>query len=217
MLIWQTLALLLVAYLPGALAFRLPVGRREQRGSLAAEERVFWGIVLSVSLSSVVALTLASAGQYQFNRLLWINGGFCVILLLLFRGRIGLGAVAPPPTRAAVLPVGLAAVGLSLTFFVPPAEYIIGGKGPGIYMNEGIQIAQRGALIIADEVARSVPPPPRIETSSSPLRRSSSGTPITTAVGSWVSSCSIPIQARQSGSFRISIPPGLPSRMVSTG
>ena len=33
--------------------------------------------------------------------------------------------------------------------FFPPSEYIIGGKDPGVYMNEGIQIAQRGALVVA--------------------------------------------------------------------
>ena len=30
--------------------------------------------------------------------------------------------------------------------FFPPSEYIIGGKDPGVYLNEGVQIAQRGAL-----------------------------------------------------------------------
>ena len=30
--------------------------------------------------------------------------------------------------------------------FFPSSEYIIGGKDPGVYVNEGIQIAQRGAI-----------------------------------------------------------------------
>ena len=49
MLIWYEFAVLhvvLVAYLPGALIFRLPVGERLRRASLPAEERVFWSIVL---------------------------------------------------------------------------------------------------------------------------------------------------------------------------
>ena len=53
----------------------------------------------------------------------------------------------------------LSSWGSWLNFFVPPSEYIIGGKDPGVYMNEGIQIAQRGTLVIKDEVVRSVPPP----------------------------------------------------------
>ena len=40
---------------------------------------------------------------------------------------------------------------------VPPAEYIVGGRDPGVYMNEGIQIAQRGTLVIEDPVLASVP------------------------------------------------------------
>src|SRR4029079_320214 len=38
-----------------------------------------------------------------------------------------------------------------------PAEYIISGKDPGIYFNEGIQIAQRGSLVVADETIAAVP------------------------------------------------------------
>ena len=34
---------LLIAYLPGALIFRLPVAERSRRAALSAEERVFWG------------------------------------------------------------------------------------------------------------------------------------------------------------------------------
>ena len=43
-------------------------------------------------------------------------------------------------------------------FFVPPAEYINGGRDPAVYFNSGIQIAQRGSLLIDDPLVRSVPP-----------------------------------------------------------
>ena len=42
------------------------------------------------------------------------------------------------------------------TFF-PPAEYVMGGKDPGTYMNEGVQIAQRGGLVIHDPTVAKVP------------------------------------------------------------
>ena len=48
-------------------------------------------------------------------------------------------------TRSAVVPVGLVILGAVLYF--PSAEYVIGGKDPGTYINEGVQIAQRGSLI----------------------------------------------------------------------
>lgn len=156
-----TLALLLVAYLPGALIVRLPVGERSRRAALAAEERVFWSILLSLVLSSFTSLGLASAGWYQFDRLLWINGAVSLLMLALGRGRLRLGPSAPNPTWTALLPLGLVVAGLWLNFFVPPSEYIMGGKDPGVYMNEGIQIAQRGTLVFSDEAARLVPPPHR--------------------------------------------------------
>jgi hypothetical protein len=151
--------LLLIAYLPGTLIYRLPVLDRQGRAALAAEERAFWGVLLSIVLSSFVGLALAALGAYRFDRLLWINLTLCALILLFVRGRLRFGSTAPPPGWTAFIPLGLVICGLWLNFYVPPAEYIIGGKDPGIYMNEGIRIAQRSALIAADEVARSVPPP----------------------------------------------------------
>ena len=52
-------------------------------------------------------------------------------------------------------PAGIIALGLWT--FPPPAEYVLGGKDPGVYMNEGIQIAQRGGLVIADPLVAEVP------------------------------------------------------------
>ena len=42
-------------------------------------------------------------------------------------------------------------------FFVPPSEYVIGERDPGVYINEGIQIAQHGSLVIDDPAVRTVP------------------------------------------------------------
>ena len=44
-----------------------------------------------------------------------------------------------------------------LWLYFPAAEYIMGGKDPGTYMNEGIQIAQRGSLVTHDHAVASVP------------------------------------------------------------
>src|SRR6185503_13921442 len=56
---------------------------------------------------------------------------------------------------AACLPLALAVLGGWR--FLPPSEYIIGGKDPGVYVNSGIQIAQRGALVVRDPVVAGVP------------------------------------------------------------
>lgn len=150
-------ASLVIAYVPGALIFRLPIADRSIRASVPAEERVFWSILLSLAWSSCLCLGLAAAGRYQFDRLLWINGAVSLLILLLVRGRLQLGPAARYPTWTALLPLGLVALGLWANYTVPPSEFVIGGKDPGVYMNEGIQIARRGTLVTADAVAASVP------------------------------------------------------------
>jgi hypothetical protein len=159
LIVWQAIAVLLVAYVPGALIMRLPVGNRPKRALLPAEERMFWSVVLSLVVGSIAVLGLAAAGWYRFDRLLWFDGGFAVLVILLARGRLSFGPGVSRPTWAALLPAALVAGGLWVDFMVPPAEYVMGGKDPGAYMNEGVQIAQRGTLVIADSVARGVPMP----------------------------------------------------------
>lgn len=148
-------AALLLGYLPGALLFRLPYWRREQRAALAAEERVFWHVVLSVSWSLTVVLSLAAFDLYRFERLLSIN--FCVVIgvLITARGHLLYRATVARVTWTAVLPIVL--IGLSLWRFFPVSEYIIGGRDPGVLINEGIQIAQRGSIVITDPEVSNLP------------------------------------------------------------
>ena len=145
--------LLLIAWLPGAVAFRLPFANRERRAGLPAEERLFWQIVLSLALSHSVVLILAAAHRYTFARLLMVDGIVAVALAILARFRLRLGG--PPPRRSALVVTAL--VALAIPRFFPSAEYVIGGKDPGVYMNEGIVMAQRGTLTYEDPTVASVP------------------------------------------------------------
>ena len=79
-MLYQLVALGVIAYLPGAIIFRSPVADRWRRATLAAEERCFWGVFISLSLTSIIALGLAVAEQYSFERLLAAN----IILSLVF-------------------------------------------------------------------------------------------------------------------------------------
>ena len=157
---WQSLlACLLVAYLPGAIIFRAPFSERWRRAALGAEERAFWAVFISLSLSSTVTLGLAAAEHYTFERLLAANLAVCLAVTLLARCRLRLEPDAPRPGLTALAPLVLISLGLWLYF--PSAEYIIGGKDPGVYMNEGIQIAQRGSLVTRDAQIESLPPSSR--------------------------------------------------------
>ncbi len=152
------LVVLLLACLPGALIFRVPLFDRARRAALPAEERWFWAVVLSAALSSILAFTLALAGSYALERVLWLNGAVCLGLVLAWRSQLRLGVDAPGPTRTAAAPLALLALAAGLFFFARPAEYVNGGRDPAVYFNAGVQIAQRGSLVTDDPLVRSVPP-----------------------------------------------------------
>jgi hypothetical protein len=145
----------LVAYLPGAALFRLPFWQRDRRASLDAEERVFWHVQLSVAWSLTVVLALAALGRYRFELLLGINAGVTLVLMLISGRKLSYAGMAKRPSWTIVIPMALIALGCWR--FFPVFEYIIGGRDPGVYVNEGIQIAQRGSLVIRDHTIADVP------------------------------------------------------------
>jgi hypothetical protein len=156
MLLTQCLEFAVIAWLPGAAIFRLPWLDRQRRAGLDAEERLFWAVVLSVAVSLALVLALAALHRYSFERLLIADVAIAAAAAVLARGRL---RFTPPPRRVgltAIVPLALVLMGLWR--FFPPSEYVIGGKDPGTYMNEGIQLAQRGALVFRDPVISSVPP-----------------------------------------------------------
>ncbi len=154
MLRWW-LGALFVAYLPGAILFRMPVADRARRAGLAAEERLFWAVMLSVSWSLAVVLALAALHEYRFERLLIANAIVSGLLLAAGNRKLRYRGQAARPTLTIILPAVL--IALAVWRFFPSSEYVIGGKDPGTYMNEGIQIAQRGSLVIRDPVIAGVP------------------------------------------------------------
>lgn len=148
--------LIITCWLPGAAIYRMPWLDRDRRAGLAAEERVFWAVLISVAVSLSAALAMAAAGRYSIERLLIADLLVAAAAVALGRGRLRLGPAAPRVTLAAIVPVVLVLLGVWR--FFPPAEYIIGGKDPGSYINAGIQIGQRGALVVADPLVAAVPP-----------------------------------------------------------
>ena len=160
--------------------------------------------------SSLVALALAIAGCYTFERLLAADAGLATVILLGGpRGRLLYRDTArarrgPPCCRPRSSASGL-------WLYLPAAEFVIGGKDPGVYMNEGIAIAQRGGVVRARSARRGASRP-RPAISSFPRT-----TPTTTTVfASWGSSSSTPTRARWSASSRTCFPRGSRSGTVST-
>jgi hypothetical protein len=147
-------ALVVVAYLPGAALMRMPVADRQRRERLGADERAYWGIVISAAWSLGAAFVLALLGMYRLERLELINVLVTLAIVAIWRRRLHYGQAAPP-SRAAAVSIVIAAAALWL--FQPPSEYIIGGKDPGVYINAGVQIAQGGNLIVHDATAAGLP------------------------------------------------------------
>ena len=144
-----------LAYLPGAVIFRLPIADRKKRAALAVEERVFWQIVISIAWSLLAVLAMAAAGKYRYERVLALNLGVSVLLLVIARGSLFWRGTQAKVTIAVIVPLTL--IGLGVWRFFPAAEYLIGGKDPGVYVNEGFAIARTGHLFRSDEVVTKVP------------------------------------------------------------
>jgi hypothetical protein len=145
----------ILAWLPGAVIFRFPSADRDSRARLDVEERLFWAVVISVVISIASVLALAVAGRYTYQRLLVVDLAVAGAVAAAGRFRLRLGPQARRPRVGALLPLTLVLLG-AWRFF-PPSEYIIGGKDPGTYVNEGVQIAQRGTIVYRDPVIAAVP------------------------------------------------------------
>ena len=137
---YTVLLVFLLAFLPGTMLLRCSSSFRQASAALSTEERLFWSVAISLTLSSVTALILAACGNYDINYLAYVNGAFTIALTLISRGRLHLQE-ATRPTRTALAPLLLIGISLGTFFYVPPAEYIIGGRDPGVYVNAGVQSA----------------------------------------------------------------------------
>ena len=128
--------LLLIAFVPGALLFRAPIAARDRRARLAAEERVFWSVVISVAWSSVVVLALAAASRYTFSAAArrqrpasraprWWSGASGCSTAARRRGRTPASCCRSRSSRS------------GSRWPSRSSEVIIGGKDPGVVHQRG--------------------------------------------------------------------------------
>jgi hypothetical protein len=148
-------AALAVGYLPGAVLFRWPGASRDARAALPPEERLFWIVLTSLAWSTAALLVMAAFSFYRLDRLVIFNLAVTALLLLTFRGRLRLGAVAGRAGMGSLAAIVL--IALCVFRFSPAAEYVIGGKDPGVYVNEGIRLARAGVLLRHDADIAAVP------------------------------------------------------------
>jgi hypothetical protein len=154
-MILAIVSLVAIAYLPGAVILRLPVADRPRRAALPADERAFWAVIISCTVATLAVLVLAAFGAYTFRRLLAAEAALAALLAAAARGKLAYGPSARRPSWTVALPAALIALGFFVVF--PSSEYVMGGKDPGVYMNQGIQIGQRGSLMIRDPMVAALP------------------------------------------------------------
>ena len=146
----------IVCWLPGAVG--VPRADRSSAGGArarCAEERLFWQVIISVAVSLAWCSRWRRRGATASNA---CSSQMLPSLAWLRQPPLpaaARGGRARGPVWSCWCRCGLVLLG-PWRFF-PPSEYIIGGKDPGVYMSEGMQIAQRGALSAPDPVVSSVP------------------------------------------------------------
>jgi hypothetical protein len=155
----RLLELVVIAWLPGAIVFRLPWLERDRRAALPVEERAYWAVVIGTAMSLALVLALAALHRYSFSRLLLADLSISAALAAAARFNLRLGPARRRAGLSVCIPLALVVLGAAV--FFPSSEYIIGGKDPGVYLNTGIQIAQRGAIVVRDPVVAAVPPDAR--------------------------------------------------------
>lgn len=84
--------------------FRWPSADRSARAALPAEERVFWAIILSLTMSCMLTLAFAVAGVYTFGRLVGTVLGLSLLLAASARGDLRLGPSAARVQPSALVP-----------------------------------------------------------------------------------------------------------------
>ena len=157
---WYQLAVIvLIGYLPGALVLRIPGDERWRRSEAQPRGTDVLGryhqhhdfVNRRIGVGGIRPLSVRTTAPRQCRARRHHRRPIPPAAAL---GRSG-----TPSGSDGLAPVALVCLGLWLYF--PPSEYIIGGKDPGVYMNEGIQIAQRGSLVTRDHLVASLPPASR--------------------------------------------------------
>jgi len=129
-----------------------------QRSREDVPDLCFLSLLLSVLLTSWVALLLGEIGWLTLGNLVFILLGYlAAVLLYLLRARSpALPKIDRFPCRHTLLLVGILALAAALFFH--PHEYLFGGADAGVYVSQGANIAFTGSLRIEDKEVSELDP-----------------------------------------------------------
>ena len=119
-------------------------------------EICFGWVLVSVILTSLLALALAVCGLFSVLRLC---SGLALIALAGFGLRRWRGRRVPCQTGnpSRDLPFLLVVLGVALLLYLPPHEHIAGGWDPGVYVQTGANILRTGGINYRDPMFAALP------------------------------------------------------------
>jgi len=152
---------LLLLFIPGGLILSLP-GPRDRRIYATPGEYLFYALLVSFCLSSLLGLTLAYLNCFSVTGLALCNAVTCLFLLLAGHSRLRCSwrNLVPQRLRDWALP-GI--VLLAAVLFSRPVPYVFGGWDPGVYVNTAVNLSRTGSLTVNDPVLSSLSPSERLE------------------------------------------------------
>jgi len=162
-----TLASPFIFVLPGYFALRLAArvslsAQTSQHGRLGILEESFFSVVLSLTLTSWLALLLAEVGYFSVDLLIGALALVCLGLWLLSRRKsLGTPSPRPPSSKSVWALAGL--VCLAAILFTPPFQTTLWGSDSTAYVNFGRQIGESGAFVFADDLLDGMPQAAREE------------------------------------------------------
>ncbi len=145
-------------FVPGYLIFTLFC---KQGLSLKKSEIMLISIVISTSITSIIGTLLAEIGYFSLDAVFFSILSICIPLAIV-RYRKGIGLNIRPIRHEILINYESAALFLvlaasaALLLIYPPVDWIFGTFDPGIYINNGVNIAKTGAIFHTDPLIRSI-------------------------------------------------------------
>jgi len=145
-----------IFFVPGYLTSLVLRRKRSGEETIPLSEVLFFQFLISILLSSLAGLVLATAGFLSLINLTVILVVYSTALCLLFKPRFR-GAFSTPKPDRSTLYMSIILV-IAAAWFFHPCEYIVGGWDPGVYVNTGINLGRTGSLIIHDDMLKELSP-----------------------------------------------------------
>lgn len=150
----KVISLLFIFFIPGYLSTfflkRAPGNEKLDRVSL-----LFFSLLMSILLSSLIALFLAQIGHFSITLLVFPLVLYSLIVVIFLRIK---RLKKPELMRKSQWETWclLAIMLISIVLFFRPHEYLKGGWDPGTYVNTGINIARSGSISTYDKMWASM-------------------------------------------------------------